>query len=526
MASELIKQCMSKGFLLDKEVVGKLEGIGSGEINELIDLISFLGIKERVINLKSLLDHKEKIVSFFKGKEVSEPLRNFINFFYSLCVEVGGKSGEEKTGLVKLLQAPTFKQRKIEVADFVQHFRSRFESMKKILESKDFDDLTSLRKIEGSGNYTIIVSIFDKRVTKNKNIVFEVEDDLTGKRVVVANRNRKEVFEAAKSVLLDDVVAMKVSGSSEILFANEIIYPEASLSEKRHSDFDEYVAFVSDFHAGSTMFLEKNLLRFVKWLNVEEGTKAQREIAKKVKYLFIVGDNIDGINHYPGQEKYLEAFTSHDQYERVSRVLKLVRRDIQMVMCPGQHDSVWVGEPQPVISEKWAPSLYEIPNLYLVPNPALVEIDGGFKILMYHGASINSFIDEMPEIRTKYGHRRPTLVVKEFLKRRHLAPMHGMMDYIPCEKDSLVIENVPDIIVTGDQHRVEVTNYNNILLIASSCWQSITPFEERVGNVPDPCKVPLFNLKTREIKILDFSGEKEEISDESQLKECDLEDGC
>jgi len=29
-------------------------------------------------------------------------------------------------------------------------------------------------------------------------------------------------------------------------------------------------------------------------------------------------------------------------------------------------------------------------NLHLVPNPALIEIDGGFKVLMYHGAARES----------------------------------------------------------------------------------------------------------------------------------------
>ena len=143
---------------------------------------------------------------------------------------------------------------------------------------------------------------------------------------------------------------------------------------------------------------------------------------------------------------------------------------------------------------------------------ALVEIDGGFRILMYHGASINRFIDEIPDIRTNFGHNSPTRVVREMLKRRHLAPIHGGMDYIPCEKgDPMVIDKIPDIIATADQHRAEVSNYNNILMVASSCWQSITPFEEKVGNVPDPCKVPLFNLKTREIKMLDFSDELKEV---------------
>jgi DNA polymerase II small subunit/DNA polymerase delta subunit B len=33
---------------------------------------------------------------------------------------------------------------------------------------------------------------------------------------------------------------------------------------------------------------------------------------------------------------------------------------------PGQHDAVRVAEPQPLISKKYAPELYEIENLVLV----------------------------------------------------------------------------------------------------------------------------------------------------------------
>lgn len=74
----------------------------------------------------------------------------------------------------------------------------------------------------------------------------------------------------------------------------------------------------------------------------------------------------------------------------------------------------------------------------------------------------------------------------------------------------MVIDFIPDIICTGDQHRPEISSYNNILLIASSCWQDKTPFEEKVGHEPDPCKVPIFNLKTREVKIMDFSSNENE----------------
>jgi hypothetical protein len=53
------------------------------------------------------------------------------------------------------------------------------------------------------------------------------------------------------------------------------------------------------------------------------------------------------------------------------------------------------------------------------------------------------------------------------------------------------------------------------LIICSSCWQSITPFEEKVGNLPDPCKVPIVNLQTGALKILDFSDNNEEIEEEN-----------
>jgi DNA polymerase II small subunit/DNA polymerase delta subunit B len=48
------------------------------------------------------------------------------------------------------------------------------------------------------------------------------------------------------------------------------------------------------------------------------------------------------------------------------------------------------------------------------------------------------------------------------------------------------------------------------LILCSSCWQSITPFEEKVGNQPDPCKVPVVNLQTGAIKILDFTEDETE----------------
>jgi DNA polymerase II small subunit len=520
---EILKVCMSKGFLLDSEMLEIFGELDVGSALEVAEGLKNLGIEERVITKKVFTQNFEQIKNILVSPS-GEKKVIIEKFFVSLGYErevienvssVGERFSEGTSdlesggeGKVKVLLSPKFPQKKVVVRDFVNHFRMRYEFMKGVLLEKGLEDLTSVRSIgRERGNYTIIAAVLGKRVTKNKNLIFEVED-MTGTTRVLVNQNKKELFEKAKDLLVDDIVAFSVSGSSEMLFANEVIFPDCGLPEKRKGTIDEWVAFTSDFHVGSRMFLEENFLKFIKWLNGEEGDEKQREIALKVKYLFVTGDSVDGTGVFPGQERELTLQDMELQYKRLVELLKLIRKDVQIIICPGQHDAVWVGEPQPVIGENWAPGLYEMENVTLVSNPALIEIGEGFKILMYHGASMHGIIEEIQDIRLNYGHDSPTRVVKEMLKRRHLAPMHGSVDYIPCEgSDPMAISIVPDILATGDQHRSEVSIYNNILLIASSCWQSITPFEEKVGNNPDPCKVPLFNLKSREIKVVDFSDE-------------------
>lgn len=524
MGNEILKLCMGKGFLLDKEMLDLLSNFNEEGVKDVIEVLGSIGIEERVITKSLFEKHFDKFRDLIMKNEGADEINNlFVGMGYikqkENVYEIESLDKENEFGKVKILSSPAFTQKKVSVSDFVRHFRSRFESLKKILEGRNFDNLTSLRKIKGnSGSYTVIASVIDKRLTKNKNYFVEIED-MTGNSVVLVNQNRKEAFELAKELLVDDIVAFKVTSNGEILFADEIIYPDTSLEEKRYSDFDEYVAFISDVHTGSKMFLEKNLLRFVKWLNGEEGDEKQREIAKKVKYLFVNGDTVDGVSVFPGQDKTLEILEMSGQYDKLAEILKLVRKDIQIIIGPGQHDASWIGEPQPIIGEKWAEKLHKMENVTLIPNPCLIEIDGGFKILTYHGASMHGIIEAIPEIRLKHGHDNPTRVVKEMLKRRHLAPMHGSCDYIPCEKDPMVIDIIPDIITTGDQHRCEISIYNNILLIASSCWQARTAFEEKVGNNPDPCKVPLFNLKTRDLKVLDFSGSSTAQETEVKINE-------
>ena len=470
--TKILEICRINGFFIEKDALDLALKLEVGEFKELVDKIREKG--------------NEKVIT--KGV-----LADFIG----------------TTREVDIIYAPKFLQRKIVMKDFVSYFRSRHNKIKKILEEKGFENLTSVRKLSNS-SHMVIVSIFKKWASRSGNIFLEIED-LSGSATVLVMKSRNLIFNKALNLLEDDIVALNVSHVNERIFVNDLFYPDSLLKERRYSVAENLAVFCGDLHVGSKFFLEKNFLDFMKWVNGEFGTEEERELSKKVKYLFFLGDNIDGVSHFPGQEKFLDEKTPREQYKKFAELVRLIRKDVSIVICPGQHDSVWVGEPQPAIKRKWAEELYNMKNVYIVPNPSIVKVDG-FKVLMYHGASINRFIDEVSEIRTKYGHKFPTKVVAEILKRRHLAPMHGLMDYIPTEDDSLVIEMVPDIFAVGDQHRADVSIYNNILIIASSCFQSQTPFEEKMGNISEPCRVPIFNLKSREIKILNFSGSGDENS--------------
>ena len=95
--------------------------------------------------------------------------------------------------------------------------------------------------------------------------------------------------------------------------------------------------------------------------------------------------------------------------------------------------------------------------------------------------------------------------MKFLLKRRHLAPTHSSTLHMPdANQDALVIDRVPDFFVAGHIHKSSVSSYRNIRMICGSCWQSKTPFQEKVGHHPEPCRVPIVNLQTRNVKILKF----------------------
>lgn len=525
MNSEIVKYCMERGLLVDKEILEIFsQSLDVESAKFVIEKIKN-STHQNMITRNVFNNNKEKVFSVLNdlsednNQKVLEKLKINLGLSIEISKELvmeGSQSGfDDKIsgGNVKVIENKVEQVPKLEVKNFVNHFRKRFSYLRGVLlEHAELEDVVSINKISSSRqNFSLIGMVSKKSVTKNKNIMLEIED-LTGKIKVLVNQNKPDLYKEAENITLDGVLGFKGSGNNEIFFANEIIFPEANIFERKKSTVDESVLFLGDVHYGSKLFLENGFLKFIDYLNCKiPGTE---EEASKVKYLFIVGDLITGVGNYPNQEKDLVVVDLEQQFMGIAELLGRIRKDIKIIISAGNHDCVRIMEPQPILDKKFAWPLYDMDNVIITENPSNVNIgffDGfsGFDILTYHGFSYPYYAGNVQDLLSKNAMNCPEEIMKYLLRQRHLAPTHGSTQYYPSEVDNLFIKQVPDIFVSGHTHKCGINYYNNILVISTACWEAMTSYQEKFGNKPDHCKVPMVNLKTRAVKILDFEDVEE-----------------
>jgi len=518
MASkEILEFCLKKGILLDKEMLNLFSEAEDVETTKLIIEKIEQHTKKKFITKSLFETNRKNLEQLFltlpkENQEKVERLKIKLGLNIEVLREIFSPKIKEaervfEEGDIKILSAKPIIGKKLEVKDFTICFRKRFSSMKNILqEHSELTNLISINKISGNQqNFSLIGIVSEKKITKNKNLLLEIEDS-TGTITALVNQNKKQLFEKAEDISLDSVVGLKCSGSREIVFVNDIIFPESFLFERKNSPEEEYALFIGDLHFGSKGFLEEEFLHFINYLN---GKIPNTPEVEKIKYLFIIGDLVTGIGNYPNQERDLKIFDLEEQFVELASLLSKIKKDIQIIISPGNHDGVRIMEPQPLLDEKYAWPLYNLKNVTLTTNPATVNIGSkknftGFDVLTYHGFSFPFYANSVPSLIPKKAMNCPEEIMKYLLKNRHLAPTHASVQYFPYEDDPLLIKKIPDIFVSAHTHKSAVSYYNNILLVSVSCWEAMSPYQEKFGNEPDHCKVPMLNLKTRAIKILDF----------------------
>ncbi|MBR9692070.1 DNA-directed DNA polymerase II small subunit [Candidatus Woesearchaeota archaeon] len=433
-----------------------------------------------------------KFIEFLRGEEIRDSSKFPINVVFSYKEE----------------------SKKRNIQDFVAYFNARYKALEKILRNRpELQNLTSIGRLKNKRdkeNISIIGMVQNKKTTSKGGLMLTLEDP-TGLIKVYVNNNKPELFNPARDIVMDEVVGVVGVSGDKIVFANNILWPDIPLTKEFKKSPDEgYAVFLSDIHVGSDHFLPDEFNQFLEWINGNVGSDEQKEIAKNVKYLFIAGDLVDGLGIYPGQEDELIIKDIKEQYTESAKLLKKIPPHIQIIISPGNHDAMRIAEPQPELYKDFAEKIWDLPNVTLVSNPSIINIDAsedfpGFDILIYHGYSFDHFVANVDSIRNSGGYDRADLIMQFLLQRRHLAPTHTSTLYIPdVKQDHLVIEKIPDIFLTGHIHKCAIKNFRNITLVCGSCWQSKTPFQEKVGHNPEPARVPVLNLQTRDFKLLKF----------------------
>jgi len=524
-SKEILRYCIEKGLLLDPEVLNLFSETADEDSVKLI--IEKIGnyTHKKIITRELFEKNKEQVSEFFLElpKENQKKLER-LKIKLGLQIEISKESSMIASPLARtfsledftepqvrvLSKTPSFRK-KIEIEDFIKNLRSRFQEIKEILqEHPELEGLVSINKLSKARQKISIIGIIsDKKLTKNKNILLEVED-LTGKIKILVSQNKSDLYKKAEELSLDSVVGFTGFGDREIFFANNIVFPDAMIPERKKSPFEESAIFIGDMHYGSKLFMEESFLKFIDYLNGKHGKASEVE---KIKYLFILGDMVSGVGIYPDQKKDLKIEDLEAQFQGLAELLGKIRRGIKIIISPGNHDGVRLMEPQPILDEKYAWPLYNMKNVTLTANPSYVNIGArkkfsGFEVLTYHGFSYPFYANTVPSLVEK-SLNAPDKIMAYLLKNRHLAPTYSSVQLYPSEKDELVIKKVPDIFVSGHTHKCTVSYYNNILIISGSGWEEETEYQKRKGNQPDFCKVPMFNLKTRAVKILDFDIKEE-----------------
>lgn len=376
------------------------------------------------------------------------------------------------------------------IEDFHCYFKNRFQGLSSILgqrkELRGCEDLAKSKRLMREVRFICIVN--DVKTTRSGHLILNVEDETDIASVLIPSALHHGDF------IADEVIGIvgKVR-KDDLIIAKDVFRPDIPRGKRfNEADVPVSVAFLADIHVGSKTFLLDRWEKFVKWMGDSD------DLARRVKYIVIPGDTVDGIGIYPGQDEDLEIDDIYGQYERLSDLLSALPDHVEIILQPGNHDAVRPAEPQPAFPSEIAKIFQD--NVTLVGNPCLISLHG-VEILSYHGRSLDDFVGAFPNV----SYERPLAGMREMLIRRHLAPIYGGKTPIaPEREDHLIVDRIPDVFVTGHVHWAGIEEYRGVIMVNASTWQSQTTYQRMHNMNPLECRVPIVNLESGAYTMLEF----------------------
>jgi len=381
-------------------------------------------------------------------------------------------------------------------------FVSRFNKLKRIIsdrpESRLLKPIASVKTTK-SDDDVYVCGLVTARINERNITKLLLEDPSGSLEGIIFD---SELQKSADLLLNDQFIMVRLGfGKNSGLIVKDLISPDIPDQATNRSVSETFAVFLSDLHIGSKYFMEEEFSDFVSWLSSPDP------VARKIRFVLIGGDAVDGVGIYPNQDKELVCQTIEEQLKKMEDLIDKIPNYIKIFIMPGNHDPGRRALPQPAIPKKYNFGLWERENIIMVGNPAVVSLNG-VKVLMFHGQSIDDIVKTTPGL----SYDSPTNVMKHLLKARHLSPIYGSQTPIAPEmEDLMVIEDIPDIFHVGHVHRAQLDMYKGILLINSGSWQNQTPFQASVGMTPNPGIALMVNLKTFQVLHQNYNSKLDNI---------------
>jgi len=412
----------------------------------------------------------------------------------------------------KIIFDPTYKINSEDKKDFFKLFDSRYKKTLKILsirsESRQIRKIKYIKDLRNKSRFSSLANenergkladsvfvaglIMFKR--NRKNDVELVIDDTTGSIPVICKT--RELINEASTLVLDQMLMLEISPSkrnSNDFVIKDIIFPDIPEHVSSKSGTESYVALISDLHAGSKYFMEKEFNDFLGWLSSGD------DFVRKIRFVCIAGDIVDGIGVYPNQDRELIDININSQMSYAAALLQKIPKTMHVFLIPGNHDPGRRALPQSALTN--LRDFQQLENFSIIGNPSLVELNK-VKLLMFHGQSLDDVIATVPGL----SYSKPVEAMKILLRSRHLSPIYGDRTPIaPESEDMLVIDDVPDVFHAGHVHTTQVGRYKGTLIVNSGAWQKQTKFQQTMGITPTPGICILVNLATLQSFKKDFN---------------------
>lgn len=432
---------------------------------------------------------------------------------------------KEKTKKIKLkihrsapkinvkMDIPERSSDKPNVETFRQLFLNRYEQLSSILKN-NIKETTPLLKqnltkeqIPKDINGILIGMVQDTRVLTTNKFVIHLENpksEILTRCVMVQD---SESFPGYRDILRDSVVGIKgvlpkkfQGGYITAFWGKDIIRPSFQPKEFRATTDSHKILFVSDIHFGSQNFVRSVFAKLIKFLTLNDLDSEFQKLASEISTLMIVGDLVEGVGLFPDQKSDILYHSLQTQYDGLSVLLRDIPEDIKIIVIPGEHDATQIPNPQPAIDKKFAKALLNLPNLRSFGNPIRLSIEN-MSILAFHGQKNEVLFEKHIHLDPL----NPIIGIQHLLEYRHLYPEYGSFNPIaPFKHDYLVIDEVPDIVVSGHFHQAHFKEYRGVKILTCGSFQK-EEHKQSKNTINTYLGVfPILDTHTGEVEMIDL----------------------